>query len=68
MSDDELPECDRCKRPAKRRPLYFRRNGVATKLGDYGRACFYVVAAGVVQQGAQPEHENARVIYLRGRS
>lgn len=64
-----LPECDRCKRPAKRRALYYRasRGAPAILAGRYGKACFYRVAAALADTGHQVEHEDAAVIILRGR-
>lgn len=64
-----VPECDRCRRPAaRRRALYARARGAQAAIlaGRFGRQCFYAVAAELAWSGAQPEYEDARVIYLRG--
>lgn len=64
-----LSECDRCRRPARRaRRLYARARGAQAAIlaGRFGRQCFYAVAAELAAAGAQPEYENARIIYLRG--
>lgn len=61
--------CDRCRRPAAhRRTLYGRARGSESAIlaGRFGRKCFYAVAAEIAAAGAQPEHEDATIIYLRG--
>lgn len=64
-----LPECDRCKRPAKLYTLYYRQapGNPAVLAGRYGRKCFYDVAWALWGKGFQPERQNARRINLRGR-
>lgn len=62
--------CDRCRRPAaRRRALYGRARGAESAIlaGRFGRKCFYEVAAQLDAVNVQPEREDARVIYLRGR-
>lgn len=60
----KLP-CDRCGRPARVRALYYRANGSAVLSGRYGGACFYVMAGLLAESGVQPEHENAKPVWLR---
>jgi hypothetical protein len=61
----ELTPCDRCKRPAKVRALYFRANGLAVLAGRFGGACFYTMAGQIAESGLQPEHETAKPVWLR---
>lgn len=64
----DLIDCDRCKRPAKVRALYYRdKAGVARLAGRLGKECFYILAGQIARQGYQPEHEDARVVRLRRR-
>lgn len=62
-------ECETCGRPTNNlKTLYYRdRNGRALLVGRFGRKCFYRIARTLFAQGFQPEHQDARPIFLRGR-